>query len=73
LRNIDARVPGRVEAGAAKTEEPIIIRMNIAHYGALLKLELSLEKRSLVERLLAEAHDNLVLASIERNHDTARR
>ena len=44
-------------------EEPIIIQMNIAHYGALLKLELSAEKRSVVERLLAEAQANLELAT----------
>ncbi len=46
-------------------EEPIIIRMNIAHYGALLKLELSAEKRAVVERLLAEAQVNLRLATVE--------
>jgi hypothetical protein len=46
-------------------EEPIIIRMNIAHYGALLKLELSAEKRAVVERLLSEAHANLAMAAVE--------
>ncbi len=53
-------------------EEPVIIRMNIAHYGALLKLELSAEKRSVVERLLAEAHANLVAATVEKNAEATR-
>lgn len=44
------------------TEEPVIIEMNIAHYGALLALDLDNEKRSIVSRLLAEAEANLVLA-----------
>ena len=54
------------------TEEPIIIRMNIAHYGAMLKLELSDEKRSILQQLLAEANENLVLATVERKCDGAR-
>jgi hypothetical protein len=49
------------------TEEPIIIRMNIAHYGAMLKLHLGDEQRSALERLLAEANEHLVLATVERN------
>jgi hypothetical protein len=44
------------------TEDPIIIRMNIAHYGALLKLDLDDDKRSIVERLLAEAKRDLAVA-----------
>jgi hypothetical protein len=45
------------------TEDPIIIQMNIAHYGAMLKLDLGDEKRSIVERLLAEAKRDLALAT----------
>ena len=44
------------------TEEPIIIEMNIARYGALLAFGLDDEKRSVVTRLLAEAKASLVLA-----------
>ncbi len=43
-------------------ESPIIIQMNIAHYRAMLKLDMGDEKRSVVERLLAEAKSQLVLA-----------
>jgi hypothetical protein len=45
------------------TEDPIIIRMNIAHYGAMLKLDIGDEKRSIAERLLAEAKRDLALAT----------
>jgi hypothetical protein len=45
------------------TEDPIIIQMNIAHYGAMLKLGMGDEKRSFVERLLAEAKRDLALAT----------
>ncbi|HEY0525359.1 MAG TPA: hypothetical protein VGD08_18345 [Stellaceae bacterium] len=44
-------------------EDPSIIRMNIAHYGALLKRDLGDEKRSVVERLLAEAKRDLAAAA----------
>jgi hypothetical protein len=44
------------------TEEPIIIEMNIAHYGAMLKLNLDDENRSIVKHLLAEATKCLTLA-----------
>ena len=44
------------------TKEPIIIAMNIAHYGAMLKLNLDDENRSIVNCLLAEAKQNLTLA-----------
>jgi hypothetical protein len=47
------------------TEEPVIIQMTIAHYGAMLKLDLDDKKRSMVERLLAEAEEHLVLALLE--------
>jgi hypothetical protein len=45
------------------TEDPIIIRMNIAHYEAMLKLDIGDEKRSIAERLLAEAKRDLALAT----------
>ena len=44
-------------------EDPFIIRMNIAHYGALLKLDLGDEKRSVVKRLLAEAKRDLAVVA----------
>ena len=44
------------------TEEPTIIEMNIARYGAMLTLDLDEKKCSLVRRLLAEAKESLVLA-----------
>jgi hypothetical protein len=44
------------------TEEPIIIEMNISHYGAMLKLDLGDKQRSIIEQLLAQAKANLVLA-----------
>jgi hypothetical protein len=47
------------------TEEPVIIRMTIAHYGAMLKLDLDDKWRSTAERLLAEAEEHLVLAFLE--------
>jgi hypothetical protein len=47
------------------TEEPSILQMNITHYRKLLKLDLDDEKRSVVERLLAEANEHLVLAAVE--------
>ena len=37
------------------TELPSIIKMNIAHYEALLKTEHTPEQRAKIERLLAEA------------------
>ena len=45
------------------TEEPVIIQMNIARYGAMLKRDIDGEKRSVVKRLLTEAKRNLVLAT----------
>lgn len=45
------------------TEDHNIIRMNIAHYRAMLTLDIDAQKRSVVERLIAEANDELVLAT----------
>ena len=50
-------------------ERPGIIQMNIAHYEALLKLDIDGEKRSVVERLLAEARENLAFAWLSTAHD----
>lgn len=47
------------------TEEPVIIQMTIAHYRAMLKLDLDDKRRSTVARLLAEAEEHLVLALLE--------
>lgn len=47
------------------TEEPIIIQMNISHYGAMLKLHLDDQNRAILERLLAEAEQSLVLATAQ--------
>jgi hypothetical protein len=44
-------------------EDPAIIQMNIARYQAMLKRELDFEERSIVQRLLADAEANLVLAN----------
>ena len=51
--------PAALMEGAAMTEEPTIIEMNIARYKAALKLNLDDEKRLIVRRLLAEAEKNL--------------
>jgi len=40
-------------------EDPIIIRMYISHYTAILKLTMDDGKRSCIERLLAEATSDL--------------
>jgi len=41
-------------------ESPLIIRMNIAHYQAMLQLNMNAEKRTMIERLLTEAESALV-------------
>jgi hypothetical protein len=45
------------------TESPIIIQMNVDYYRALLKRDMGDEKRSVVERLLAEAESALLRAA----------
>jgi len=52
-------------------EAPIIIRMNIAHYLAMLRLAMSDERRSAIEQLLAEAQNNLALATLTAAEDDA--
>jgi hypothetical protein len=49
-------------------EDPIIIRMNIAHYLAMLKLDSDAENRSVIKRLLAEAR-----ADLARSQDSGKR
>ena len=44
-------------------EDPIIIRMNIAHFEAMLRHDMDHERRSVISRLLAEAQEDLVLAT----------
>jgi hypothetical protein len=41
-------------------EDPAIIKMNVAHYRELLKLNLDNERRSTVNQLLADALEKLV-------------
>jgi hypothetical protein len=50
-----------------QTESPSIILLNIAHYKALLKLDMDDGKRSVVERLLAQARLDLGLAAENRD------
>jgi hypothetical protein len=47
--------------GAAMTEDPYVIRANIANYEAQLRLDLDDRKRATIRRLLAEAKLALVL------------
>jgi hypothetical protein len=44
------------------TEDPFTIQLNIDHYRAHLKLDMDEEKRSIIERLLAEARTDLAEA-----------
>jgi hypothetical protein len=48
-------------------EDPAIIQMNIARYQAMLKRELDVEERLIVQRLLADAEANLALANDTRS------
>ena len=50
-------------------ELPAIIKMNIAHYDALLKLKPELIQRARIEQLLAEAQ----IALVEATHFSARK
>jgi hypothetical protein len=43
------------------SEDPVILRMNIAHYQAMLRLVLDDRRREAIERLLAEAFAELAL------------
>jgi hypothetical protein len=46
-------------------DERYIIKVNIAHYEAMLKLDIDDERRATVERLLAESKDVLAEDSKE--------
>ena len=50
-------------------QDPIFIRMNIAHYQAMLTLDLDDEERSLLKRLLAEAGEDLRKAATSCNSE----
>jgi hypothetical protein len=63
--------PSPSTQGAIMTDDPYIIRINIAHYRALLKLDMNDGKRSIVERLLAESRADLARA-IESSKDQKR-
>jgi hypothetical protein len=52
-------------------EDPIIIRMNIAHFEAMLRHVMDNEKRSVINMLLAEAQQDLVLVTGLKNSDSA--
>lgn len=45
------------------TDAPYITRLNIAHFRASLKLEMDNNKRSIIERLLAEASEALAMTA----------
>jgi hypothetical protein len=51
------------DGGVAMVDESKIIRMNIAHYEAMLKLDMNNDKRSVVQRLLVQAKESLAAAS----------
>jgi hypothetical protein len=46
-----------------------VIEMNIARYRAMLQLDMDAQKRSLVERLLAEAEARLTTLTLGGNRD----
>ena len=46
-----------------REHDPFIIKMNIAHYRAMLGLTLENAKRSVIERLLVEALRDLALTA----------
>lgn len=50
-----------------KLEDPYIIKTNIAHYEAMLKLDIDDHKRSVIQKLLAEARFTLALAPEQRD------
>jgi len=47
-------------------EDPIIVQMNIENYRALLRQDLTPERRSAVERMLAEANAAFARATAAR-------
>ena len=49
------------------TENPIIIRTNIAHDGERLKVDSGDEKHSVLRRILVAAREHLALTTAERN------
>jgi hypothetical protein len=63
LRNTGCARFRPLGGGAAMTEDPIIIQMNIDRYRSMLTLHLNAEERFRVERLLVEATGQLTLAT----------
>ena len=60
VREVTRALALRSSRGAAMTnDERHIIKLNIAHYQAMLKLDIDDEKRSTVARLIAEAEEVL--------------
>jgi hypothetical protein len=50
--------------GVAMTKDELFcIKLNIAHYEAMLNLDIDVEKRLIVEQLIAEAKDMLAAES----------
>ena len=45
------------------TEDPVFIQRNISQYGAMLKLYMGDENRAIIEKLLADAKQNLAAAT----------
>lgn len=43
--------------------DPFIIRTNITHYRAMLKLDMDEKKRAIIERLLAKTEEDLLSAT----------
>jgi hypothetical protein len=48
--------------GEPVMDHPYAIRVNIAHYRAMLQLNMDDQKRAAITRLLAEAHEALTVA-----------
>ena len=49
-----------------KEDDPRIIKMNVAHFEAMLMLKLESTKRSVIEGLLLEARRDLALTAAAR-------
>ena len=56
-----------LDGGAAMTESPKIIKMNIAHYEALLKFNMVADRRATIEGLLAETRSALAVTQAHPN------
>ena len=61
-----ASMTGASMTGASMTEDPEIIRLNISHYQALLKVHSTAYTHEQVRKLLSEAERQLITAMAER-------